>query len=306
MATTIARDQTPDNTSEGQAYGLSNARYEEKADKKLKTSETLVLAGYGITLKVTRDGLFIKNGLTHDNQGNREQTLYRGVHGIAHIIILAKTGNITLDALNWCKEQEIAVTMIDRDGSLFQAITPTHTSNAVLRRAQYRADDEKAGQIACAIVRLKLIEQQATLAKHSELPQGTRAHEIFTDILTWFDMPQLPARYYDVDFLRTVEGRAAKAYFESWVGLPLKWEKTDRKSVPPNCLTVAERTSPLASNEKATHPVNPAQPILNSAYAILESQCLQALTTYGFDTSCGFLHADKVNRDSKASECPTN
>src|SRR5258708_13347744 len=131
MATTRGRDQNPDNTPEGQAYGLSNARYEEKADKKLKTSETLVLAGYGITLKVTRDGLFIKNGLTHDNQGNREQTLYRGVHGIAHIIILAKTGNITLDALNWCKEQEIPVTMIARDGSLFHTLTPTHPTHAL-------------------------------------------------------------------------------------------------------------------------------------------------------------------------------
>ena len=48
----------------------------------------------------------------------------------------------------------------------------------------------------------------------------------------------------------------------------------------------------------ARHAVDPANTILNYAYAVLEAQCRQALTAEGFDLSCGFLHADKQHRDS--------
>src|SRR5262249_3705957 len=34
------------------------------------------------------------------------------------------------------------------------------------------------------------------------------------------------------------------------------------------------------------------------AYALLEGQCRQALTQLGFDVACGFLHLDKLRRDS--------
>jgi hypothetical protein len=37
---------------------------------------------------------------------------------------------------------------------------------------------------------------------------------------------------------------------------------------------------------------------LNYAYAVLESQCRQALASRGFDLACGFLHSDKAGRDS--------
>jgi CRISPR associated protein Cas1 len=38
--------------------------------------------------------------------------------------------------------------------------------------------------------------------------------------------------------------------------------------------------------------------VLNYAYALLEGKCRQALTWLGFDVACGFLHLDKLGRDS--------
>ncbi len=61
---------------------------------------------------------------------------------------------------------------------------------------------------------------------------------------------------------------------------------------------VIQRTSPLSHNHGARHAVNPFHAILNYSYAIAESSIRQALVSSGFDISCGFLHADKLYRDS--------
>jgi CRISPR-associated endonuclease Cas1 len=56
--------------------------------------------------------------------------------------------------------------------------------------------------------------------------------------------------------------------------------------------------SPLSHNGMPRHAVDPTNAILNYAYGILEGQCRQALAAQGFDLACGFLHADKVGRES--------
>jgi CRISPR-associated protein Cas1 len=257
----------------------------------------LVLAGYGVGLRVERDSLVLKNGFTHDGQTNPTRILYRGVHGIRSIVMLADSGNISIDAIKWCHEQNITVSMLDSDGGLLQSLTVEQEASSQLRRAQYRASDNDLGSyIAVQLVRNKIAAQLATLQAHSELPLATRASEILENSLKWLDMPELPSYFYDIDYLRTYEGRNAKVYFESWQGLPLKWAKTDIKKVPPHWLTIPERTSPLAGNGR--HAVNPLHAALNYAYALLDNACRSALNKYGFDATCGYLHVDKLHRDS--------
>jgi CRISP-associated protein Cas1 len=98
--------------------------------------------------------------------------------------------------------------------------------------------------------------------------------------------------------VRTYEGRAASAYFAAWVGLPLRWAKSDAKRVPPHWLAVRARNSPLSHNGMPRHAVDPTNALLNYAYALLESQTRVGLSRQGFDLACGFLHADTDRRDS--------
>ena len=53
--------------------------------------------------------------------------------------------------------------------------------------------------------------------------------------------------------------------------------------------------APTGNGKRAVDPLNA---VLNYAYALLEGQCRQALTRLGFDVACGFLHLDKLGRDS--------
>ena len=59
-----------------------------------------------------------------------------------------------------------------------------------------------------------------------------------------------------------------------------------------------ERTSLLAPNDNGRHATNPYHAILNYALALLESQVRQEINVVGLDAACGFLHADKLHRDS--------
>jgi len=285
-------------SSIGQSYAASCDIYQELADKKQEQKDTIVLAGYGCGLSVSRDALVCKQGFTHQSESgpknNQAMTLYRGVHGIKSIVILSDSGNISLDAIRWASSEKITVSIIDRDGSLQQTLTPEQTANANLRRKQYQAD---ASKIAYRLICKKVQAQQELLANHPELPDSERALEIFSDSLKWLELPDLP-RWNDIDYMRTFEGRLAKAYFEAIEGTPIKFEKAYSKLVPPHWKQVSTRTSPLSHNHGARHAVNPFHAILNFAYAVVESQVRQALVASGFDVACGFLHADKLYRDS--------
>lgn len=285
------------NLLDGSDYGASCEKYEQKTERTLARSDMLIVAGYGVGLRVEHDALVIKNGFTHDGQAHTNRILYRAMHDIKSIVMLADSGNITIDAIKWCHEQNITVSMLDSDGSLLQSLTVEQEASSQLRRAQYRASDSELGsQIAVQLVRKKIAAQLATLQAHSELPRATRASEILETSLKWLDLPVLPPYFYDLDYLRTFEGRCAKAYFAAWENLPLKWMKSDSKKVPPHWLTISERTSPLANNGRRA--ANPFHAALNYAYALLDNACRSALNKQGFDATCGFLHVDKVHRDS--------
>ena len=224
------------------------------------------------------------------------RTLYRGVHGISHIILLAdRKGLVTLDALKWANEQDISITVLDGHGSIVQALSTCH-ADAKLRRCQYAAH---AGKISAELVKRKITGQLGTLEQHTELPgKRIEAIELIKTGLAWFNLPTLPPYLLDTDYLRTYEGRIANAYFSTWKGLPIRWDKAVRRTVPPHWQQVTERSSPLSHNHGAWKAVDVCNAILNYSYAILEAQCRQALNAVGFDVACGFLHSDALYRDS--------
>jgi CRISPR-associated protein Cas1 len=276
-------------------YGASCSKYEQFTEKKLARSDTIIVSGIGCALRVHADALTIFPGKTHAAGSMTPRKLYRGVHSVSHIVLLAdRKGLVTLDAIKFCTEQDIAITVLDDRGSIIQSLSTCH-ADAKLRRAQYAAHP---GKISCELLHRKVTTQLDTLEKHPELPGRTEAMDILSQAVKWFDLPTMPERFYDVSYLRSFEGRCADAYWRAWQGLPIKWDKTVKRSVPPHWLTIAQRGSPLSKGHGARWAVNPAHALLNYALAILESQVRQALNAVGFDCTCGFLHADQQYKDT--------
>jgi len=307
-------DTTP---SEMQAsYGSSNSKYERLSDKKLQKGDTIIISGYGCALRVKNDALVIFPGKTHNYQTQGTTLLYRGVHTIKHIILLSDKGVVSLAAIKWACEQGVAIMMLDGHGNLMIALSPENEDDASLRRRQYGARDTGLDVlIAREIVKIKTKEQIAVLKALPSHPLGEgrttiisgqkvilkAKGEVAYGDLIWKRLEDGLAelsRMREISDMRILEGRMAMAYWGLFVGIPINWKSSDRKKVPPHWHRVTERLSPLSDNRTAQHAMNPFHAALNYAYAILQGQCMQSLTSQGFDTTCGFLHADQLHRDS--------
>jgi CRISPR-associated protein Cas1 len=264
-----------------------------------REGRTLILAGYGLRLSVEHDALIVQDGRTHSTQEPARTTLQRAMHDVSRIICLGATGSLSTAAIRWCQEQAIHVALLTTRGERLATLTAEPLGDSALRRAQYMASTTGLDvQIARELVRRKLLAQQATIATHPELPDRARAHEALDMALAWLGMTEPTPFLSTLDGLRMLEGRAARGYFGAWVGLGVRWARADVRRVPPFWGQVRERSSPLAPTGNARHAVDPVNALLNLDYAVLATQCRQALAARGFDLACGFLHADKPGRDS--------
>ncbi len=282
------------------AWRDSGERWEAYADGTLegRRRTTLVLAGYGASIGVRRDALVVREGHTHSPHAPATHILYKWMHNVSHIVCLDTRGSLYFDAVRWCAQQNVTVLLIDGYGHLSSCLTPESDADVALRQQQYKLGEKRAAEIAGEIVGRKLQRQVETLEAHVELPGRVGSLERIRSLAAQLEIlgtSQIPDNALAV--VRGIEGGAAAAYFDAWMGLRLRWRATDRRRVPPHWLAVRERYSPInpGSNRKA---IDPANAVLNYAYGVLEGQCRRALAAYGFDATCGILHSSKGYRDS--------
>ena len=118
-----------------------------------------------------------------------------------------------------------------------------------------------------------------------------RAWEYLEDGLSEFSQAM------DISTIFMLEARFAAVYWDTFVGIPIKWKPRDEKIVPPHWKSIGERISSL-SWTTVRHAINPFQSVLNYAYGMLEAQVLAAINASGLDPAVGCLHQDKAGRNS--------
>jgi CRISPR-associated protein Cas1 len=259
-------------------FTLDGVSWREAADRwrwRAHTDwNTLALSGHGVRLAVEEDRLKVTHGHTSTAGRQADRMLYRGQHGVQAIVLLASSGSITLDSLQWCRDQHICLLVLDRDGRLVTVMTPPGPQNIQLRIAQYQVD---ALPIAKCLVAWKL--RECALVRPSvagTMDAGRNSCD----------------RCPTLDWVRTVEAEAARAYWASW-SMGLWWKDKD---VPPHWRTFDQRESPLSrSGRHATTPVNA---MLNYSYSVLAGRIERAVVSRGIDPAMGHLHAPKDGRAS--------
>lgn len=276
-----------------ESYAASQARYAEKVAR--KEDSTIVLSGFHVSLRVEKNQLIVK-------AGKDVRTLYPGIHGVSHIVIITDNGYQTFDALDWCKAENIGVTVLDYQGNLKHTLV-AETSNSKLRRKQRTISPAK---IAYPLVYKKALEQYSFLQSRSIVTgewsgksDQQRTCDIFETSIEWLKLPELP-RWQDVDYTRDFEARLAKAYWFCFQQVQLTWAKSDSKTLPAHWKQAGTRSTDITKkkNHGARSASSPFHAILNYAYACLASQVRLSLVKAGFDVTCGFLHVDKEGRDS--------
>jgi CRISPR-associated endonuclease Cas1 len=249
----------------------------------------LTLSGYGIQVRVDRGHLLVQDGIGSDRYQVR---LTRVGHGLRRLVVIGSDGMVSLAALRWLADQNVALVMLERNGQVLITTGPVHSSDARLRRAQGLAHESGAALvIARELISKKLAGQEQVV--HDKLLDSATA-----DVIAGFrcELEQVES----IDAVRWTEARAAAAYWSAWHDLPICFPKGDIRRVPAHWRVFGGRVSPITRSQRLA--VNPPNAILNYLYALLEAEARLAAAALGLDPGLGVLHYDTPGRDSLACD----
>jgi CRISPR-associated endonuclease Cas1 len=246
------------------------------------------VSGYGVRLAVERGHLVVEDGV---GDARRRARYARPISRLGRVVVLAPSGEVTLDALRWIQDVGATFTHIYVDGRVIVAAGP-QAEDARLRRAQSLATLNGTGLgIAQSLIRRK-IEGQAALADRL-----TDGQETGRRMRAWRE--QLGDATTPAEIL-SIEAQAAALYWQAWQDVAVRFVRRDERRVPEHWRTFGARVSSLTQSPRRA--INPANAILNYLYAILEAEARIAALTMGLDPALGFLHADQPTRDSLACD----
>ncbi len=276
------------------SYYASCTQYELLADEKLDQSTSIIISGYDASMKVRGGSLVLTFKKAHKQAENEIITLDRAVHGISTIILICDGGFITIDALEWCIQQNITVYLMKWTGELLQVLTPKQSSQAKLVYKQYLASQSDRGFIiSIEIIRQKTYSQIETLASCHFLNDAPKSLQLLRQGIDDLDTVS------KVESLLGFEGSMANIYFNAFVGYPIQFDKRAVNAVPVHWKSISTRKNtlllPVGVGRSA---INPFHATLNYAYALLGAQILQEIISRGFDPTIAFLHSYNKDRNS--------
>jgi CRISPR-associated endonuclease Cas1 len=249
----------------------------------------VTLYGYGIQARVDRGHLLLEDGI---GTARRRARFGRIGHGLKRLIVIGSDGIVSLAALRWLADQKASFVMLERDGKVLTTTGPVRPSDARLRRAQSLASQSgSALRIASNLIEKKLLGQEQ-VARYKLLDVKTA--DTISGYRAELAQAETPER------IRTIEARAAGAYWAIWHNFPINFPRKDQPRVPEHWRTFGTRVSPLTGSPRLA--VNPPNAILNYLYAILESESRLAAAALGLDPGIGVLHVDTPARDSLACD----
>lgn len=239
------------------------------------------------TLYVTTDGAWLrKDGANIVMEVEREERVRLPVHMLEGLVCIGRVG-ISPQLLGFCAEQGICISYLTAHGRFLARVEGPVSGNVLLRRAQYRASDDRprCGSIIRNLLVGKIHNQHAVLAR------GWRDHGEKIMEATAFQhalkrLKRIPHRLMleeDIDRLRGLEGEAAKAYFGVFDQLILVDVPTLR-----------------FKGRNRRPPRDAFNALLSFLYTLLTHDCRSALETVGLDPAVGFLHRDRPGRPSLA------
>ena len=260
----------------------------------------LILCGHGLSIRVDKHTLLIRDGKTHYPADERAWRFFKGGLDVpSRIVIVDGSGEITLDALRWLAEQNISLILLSWDGSTSSVQCQTgyiSDPKKVRRQQEIASDPKKSMDFAIKTLVKKLQESIITLDayfSHSpRLRNATAAIEA--------NIAQLKGRRIrSLSDLLGLEGGSAVLYFSVWNDLDIKWKGLKRQPIPDDWQTFKSRSSLTGGveieNRKASHPVNA---MLNYAYAVLYRHVLINVIAEGFDPNIGVMHK-KTRKSSR-------
>lgn len=249
----------------------------------------LVVSGYGLRIGMERGHLIVEDGVANRR---RKQRFSRVGSEIRRVVVLGHSGSISLEALRWMHELDIAFLQIGPDGELIASGAPNAIRDVRVRRGQAIAMHSTSGLEIVRELIVAKVSGQCRVLHHIEDARESRglAEQALKNL----------ASVQSLDALRFFESRAAAAYWSAWEQIPIHFAGRDSKTVPAHWRHFGTRSSLLTSSPRKA--ATPGNAILNYFYAILEAEARLAAIGVGCDPGIGIIHSDASRRDSFACD----
>jgi len=244
-----------------------------------------VVDGHGAKIHIHHGHLVIEDGA---GRQRRTRRFHKATADVTRIVMLARSGYVTIDAIQWLTDAGIALMHLDPSGRLLISSAPPSGHDSKLRRAQAGAADSQVGIDITRRILTTKIEGQADVAAGIDRNAGNRIDETLTGL----------EKATKLNELRLVEAEAASAYWAALSKQPVYFVASDTDRIPDHWNYFGTRRSSVSGNQRLA--ANPAHAILNYLYALLEAESRIACATAGLDPSIGILHTDQPYRDSLA------
>jgi CRISPR-associated protein Cas1 len=263
----------------------------------LPVNGVLTLTGYGVRLSVDGGALTVEDGTGDERRSGRfhRSEVRNGPLRLQRVVVLAHSGSVSLEAVRWCLDQDIAVVALAPDGAPYIRAWSHSKDDARLRRAQARAGEGES-VLGASIVRQLLqakFEAEATTLTSLGVDVEGRNRAVMRTLTEQL----VGAR--DISSLRVLEAQRASIFWQTLADLPLPWVSRDVGRIPASWAVVGPRNSALGGTGPR-RAVTPFHAALNVLFACLEMEALIALRTVGLDPGLGILHLDAPNRASLA------
>ena len=257
----------------------------------------LILTGHGLSLRVDKGCLLIRDGNTHYPADRREWRFFKGSLEIPPaFIILDGSGEITLDAMDWLATQDVPVIRVRWDGQFSSIVTSGgQAASSEKVRWQERTRSYSKARLAFGLDLIRRKASNTLVTMQDYVPRSRLWDRAFRDIS--IRVKALDKRSpRSVDQLLGIEGAIASDYFRAWSGVSLKWRATKQYPIPDDWQTYTSRAAlndGKRHNRHATHPVNA---MLNYAYGVITARTQVQLIADGYDPTIGILHDKKHAR----------
>jgi CRISPR-associated endonuclease Cas1 len=251
----------------------------------ISKSGVLTLYGFGVRIRMQAGHLEIEDGIGPDR---RKLRLGRVGHGLRRLVMIGSDGFITLEAMRWISDVGASFVMLDRRGKVITVTGPVASSDAKLRRAQALAlGNGIALKISKELISQKLAGQELVVREILH-DAGTAA----TIARFRVDLPSAES----IESVRLIESQAARAYWQAWSDVPIRWPRKDERRIPEHWKRFGSRISPLTHSPRLA--ASPPNAVLNLLYSVLESESTLAASAMGLLPEIGLLHTDTPNRNS--------
>ena len=234
------------------------------------------------TLYITTQGSYLhKERETLVVEQERKKVAQLPVHSIGHIFCF---GNVLVSPflLGFCGENNVNLAFFTENGRFLGRLQGRQSGNVLLRRAQYRMSEQNPVPIARNIIAAKIQAGKRVLQRQIRNHGGNADIQTAVAALN-FSLQQLK-RADSLDLIRGIEGDAAARYFGVFGQL------------------VKAESGFAFDGRNRRPPRDSVNALLSFLYSILGKDISGALQGVGLDPQVGFLHADRLGRDSLAQD----